>query len=110
MLDPPNEDRFGLWGCSAYGAGDERPENRLLGCPLCIECTSVGGTVDEVGPLPYPLLLLTMLELLLLELFDADAVAGAGVLVTTAFCSVESSELLLPYDEFWWLRWCCWGW
>lgn len=98
-MDPPKEDRFGLWGCSVYGAGDERPENRLLGCPLCIEYTSVGGTVDDVGPLPYPLLLLTMLLLLLLELFDADADASAvatGVLATTAFCSVESSELLLP--------------
>lgn len=78
------------------GAGDERPENRLLGCPLCIECTSVGGTADEVGALAYPLLLLTMLELLVLELFDADAITAAGVLVTTAFCSVASSELLLP--------------
>lgn len=80
------------------GAGDERPENRLLGCPLCIEYASVGGTADEVGALAYPLLLLTMLLLLLLELFDADAVAAAatGVLATTAFCSVESSELLLP--------------
>lgn len=59
----------------------------------------MGGTVDDVGPLPYPLLLLTMLLLLLLELFDADADASAvatGVLATTAFCSVESSELLLP--------------
>lgn len=79
-----------------YGAGDERPENRLLGCPLCIECASLGGTVDDVGPLPYPLLLLTMLELLLLELVEAEAVAATGVLPTVAFCSVESSELLLP--------------
>lgn len=56
----------------------------------------MGGTVDDVGPLPYPLLLLTMLELLLLELVDAEAVAATGVLPTVAFCSVESSELLLP--------------
>lgn len=55
----------------------------------------MGGTADDAGALPYPLLLLTMLQLLLLELVDADAVA-AGVLPTTAFCSVESSELLLP--------------
>lgn len=47
----------------------------------------------DAGALPYPLLLvlLTMLQLLLLELADADA----GVLPTT-FCRVESSELLLP--------------